>query len=83
MLQEIVLGALGAARIPPVTCRFWGPFRSSPVVRSSPLRYTIHLPSEPRDTVPVPLPTRALPLTRRVPLHDRSTLLLYPVPLQK
>ncbi len=47
-----LLGALGAARIPPVTCRFRGPFHSSPVVRSLPLHYHIHLPSEPRDTVP-------------------------------
>ncbi|KAK0240974.1 hypothetical protein EDD85DRAFT_1019896 [Armillaria nabsnona] len=46
------LGALGAARIPPVTCRFRGPFRSSPVVHSLPLHYTIHLPSGPSDTVP-------------------------------
>ncbi len=46
------MGALGAARIPPVTCRFRGPFRSSPVVLSLPLHYHIHLPSEPRDTVP-------------------------------
>ncbi len=51
-LVASAVGALGAARIPPVTCRFRGPFRSSPVVLSLPLHYHIHLPSEPRDTVP-------------------------------
>ncbi len=32
LVFRMVLGALGAARIPPVTCRFRQPFRSSPVV---------------------------------------------------
>ncbi len=50
----LTLEALGAARIPIVTCTFRQPFRSSPVVRSLPLHYTTHLPSEPRDTVPTP-----------------------------
>ncbi|PBK67902.1 hypothetical protein ARMSODRAFT_290575 [Armillaria solidipes] len=36
----VILGALGAARIPTVTCMFGHPFRSSPVVRSLPCTIT-------------------------------------------
>ncbi|PBK61709.1 hypothetical protein ARMSODRAFT_623813 [Armillaria solidipes] len=68
----MALGALGAARIPTVTCVFGQPFRSSPVVRSLPLHYHIHLPSEPRDTVPAYM-TAFLSLMQHHSKHNRKS----------